>query len=237
MQHYVYAVTNLLDGKVYVGKHSTDNLDDGYMGSGKLVSRAISKHGLENFRKDILGFFDTEVEALDVERQLVTEEFVSRDDTYNLIPGGHGSFSWINKHGKHIGRRKVHSDSAKSKMGRSMRDKKHTDATKQKIREQNLRINNPERAKKISDALKGKQKTKEHCMNISKTLKAKKFRHSEKTRQKMSNNRTGKPCSEKRRLAISKAMSESWKRKKNALVAQEVEHQSATLEVVESWST
>lgn len=96
MYHYVYAVTNLLDRKVYVGKHSTDDLDDDYMGSGKLLFRAIAKYDLENFRKDILGFFDSEIDALDVERRLVTEEFVSRNDTYNLIPGGKGGWHHTN---------------------------------------------------------------------------------------------------------------------------------------------
>lgn len=72
------------------------------MGSGKLLSRAISKHGLENFRKDILGFFDTEIEALDAERQLVTEEFVSRDDTYNLTLGGGGGWHHVNMNQNHV---------------------------------------------------------------------------------------------------------------------------------------
>lgn len=92
MHHYVYCITNLIDHKVYIGKHSTEDLEDGYMGSGKLVSRAIAKHGLENFRKDFLGFFDTEEKALDYEKELVTEEFVSRKDTYNLTCGGKGSW-------------------------------------------------------------------------------------------------------------------------------------------------
>ena len=89
-------ITNLIDHKVYIGKHSTENLEDGYMGSGKLVSRAIAKHGLENFRKDFLGFFDTDEQVLGYERELVTEEFVSRKDTYNLIPGGKGGWASAN---------------------------------------------------------------------------------------------------------------------------------------------
>lgn len=95
MFHYVYCIENLINGKVYVGKHSTDDLDDGYMGSGKLLNRAIKKHGIENFRKHVLAMFETSEEAFDLERQLVTEEFVADENTYNLIEGGQGGNSWI----------------------------------------------------------------------------------------------------------------------------------------------
>lgn len=33
MFHYVYQITNLIDGKIYIGKHSTEDLEDGYMGA------------------------------------------------------------------------------------------------------------------------------------------------------------------------------------------------------------
>ena len=97
MYHSVYCIENLVNGKVYVGKHSTENLDDGYMGSGKRISNAIAKHGLENFRKFIIAELDSSEKALEFEKLLVTEEFVSDENTYNLNVGGRGSFLAANE--------------------------------------------------------------------------------------------------------------------------------------------
>ena len=58
--NYIYLITNKLNGKIYIGKHSTDDLYDGYMGSGILINKAIKKYGLENFTKEYLGFCDNE---------------------------------------------------------------------------------------------------------------------------------------------------------------------------------
>lgn len=45
--HYIYKTKCLLTNKYYIGMHSTDNLDDGYVGSGKRLWYSINKHGLK----------------------------------------------------------------------------------------------------------------------------------------------------------------------------------------------
>lgn len=96
MFYTIYKITNKLDGKIYIGKHQTTDLGDGYMGSGKILKRAIDKHGLENFTKEILFQFDNEADMNAKESELVTKEFVEEDTNYNLCPGGHGGFGYIN---------------------------------------------------------------------------------------------------------------------------------------------
>lgn len=86
--YYVYKTINDINDKEYIGFHSTDDLDDGYLGSGKLLRLAIEKYGIEHFHKTILKMFYNKKDAEDYEQELVNREYVERDDTYNISLGG-----------------------------------------------------------------------------------------------------------------------------------------------------
>lgn len=87
--NYIYLITNNLNGKIYVGKHSTDNLNDGYMGSGVAINRAYNKYGKENFTKKILAYADTE-EKLNWFECFYIKKYHARTNGYNLTDGGDG---------------------------------------------------------------------------------------------------------------------------------------------------
>lgn len=96
MHFTVYKITNKKNGKFYIGIHKTDNLDDGYMGSGKRLKRAQKRDGLEFFNKEILFDFDNYEEMVAKEKEIVIEEFLKRDDVYNLDLGGGGGWHFVN---------------------------------------------------------------------------------------------------------------------------------------------
>ena len=97
MFYYLYEITNQVNGKIYIGVHQTNDIDDGYMGSGTLLRQAIKKHGIGSFTKKILRFFDTADEMFQAEREIVTEEFTTRKDTYNINVGGDGGWFAANR--------------------------------------------------------------------------------------------------------------------------------------------
>lgn len=88
MFYIVYKTTNNINSKIYVGYHKTDNLHDSYLGSGTDLCRDIKAFGKSNFTREILYTFDTAEEALLMESKIVTQEFIQREDTYNIIKGG-----------------------------------------------------------------------------------------------------------------------------------------------------
>lgn len=88
--HYFYKITNLLNNHFYYGVHNTNNIEDGYMGSGKRLHYAYKKYGIENFEKEILKYFDTAADAFKYEADYITEELVKDPNCYNIQKGGEG---------------------------------------------------------------------------------------------------------------------------------------------------
>jgi hypothetical protein len=115
--YIIYKTTNLVNNKIYIGKHKTNNLEDDYLGSGNILDSAIKKYGKDKFKRETLYILETEEEMNKMESEIVDEEFVARLDTYNLRRGGNGGFS---REEAKLGRRKT-DEILEEKYGKSWR--------------------------------------------------------------------------------------------------------------------
>lgn len=101
MKYIVYCTTCLVNGKVYIGVHKTEdpNKFDKYIGNGIEVGytinnpttafqRALKKYGYSNFKRSILYVFDNEDDAYSKEAEIVNIDFIKRRDNYNTALGG-----------------------------------------------------------------------------------------------------------------------------------------------------
>ena len=189
MLYTIYQITNKLNGKIYIGKHQTNNPNDGYYGSGKFIQASIKKYGKENFEKEVLHIFETEAEMNAKEKELITEEFVSRSDTYNAGVGGEG--------------------------GPHFKGKTFSDETKKKISAANRgRLVSEDTREKLSKSAKGRlisESAKEN-MRLSALKRETGQKHSEETKQKIKEARKKQVFSEETRRKMSESAKE---RKKN----------------------
>lgn len=88
---FIYLIQNEINNKVYIGKHTTKDLEDGYFGSGTLLKKAIKKYGKENFNIGFLNFTKTEIELNKEERYWIKfSREQGRLELYNIADGGGG---------------------------------------------------------------------------------------------------------------------------------------------------
>lgn len=113
MYHYLYKVINTLNSKFYIGIHSTDDLNDNYLGSGRAIKEAVQKYGSHNFKKIILEYFDTREEALQKESDIVNETLINNSLCYNLTIGGNAP---PNRQGV------AHTDKSKNKISKYLNE-------------------------------------------------------------------------------------------------------------------
>ena len=164
--HYIYKTTCNVTGRWYIGMHSTTKLEDGYMGSGKILRYSIRKYGVENHTKEILEFFETREELILREQEIVTKELISDGKCMNLREGGTGGWA--------------------SKEVQLKCSNAGGDTTSQKIK--NDDVFRLKFSSIISDTLKNQYKNK-----IRNGFSGVRFNetHSEETKQKMSEKRKG----------------------------------------------
>lgn len=99
--YILYKIINKVNNKFYIGVHKTTNIHDDYFGSGNYIKAAIKKHGINNFKKEILDIFTNAKKAYKKERELVNEELIRNKNCYNIKIGGRGGFDHIKKAGLH----------------------------------------------------------------------------------------------------------------------------------------
>ena len=90
--HYIYKTTCTVTGKFYVGMHSSDSLDDGYLGSGKILGYSRKKYGDENHVREILEFCASRDELKQREKEIVNEALLEDPLNINLKYGGEGGW-------------------------------------------------------------------------------------------------------------------------------------------------
>lgn len=100
--HFIYKTTNILTGRFYIGMHSTNKINDGYLGGGDIVNFSIKKYGRKNHKREILEFLDSRNSLDRREREIVNEELLMNPLCMNLVEGGNGGFSLSPTHCKKL---------------------------------------------------------------------------------------------------------------------------------------
>jgi hypothetical protein len=166
----MYEIKNNINGKIYVGVHKTDDINDSYMGSGKAIKAAIKKYGIDNFTKVIIETFENAESMYTKERELVSEEFVGRNDTYNLAVGGSGGSILQNR--KSWPKGKSRAPGTIKKMKSAATGRKASEKTKRKLSENNWSKRSPEEQRKHA-VLAAKKRWEHECSECSLETKVK----------------------------------------------------------------
>lgn len=106
----IYLVENLINGKKYVGFHSTYDVNDLYFGSGTYIKKAIKKYRKKNFKKSILEFCN-EDNWKDREKFWIDKMDTKFPRGYNFTNGGKG------------GEGKIFSEESKIKMSKTRKER------------------------------------------------------------------------------------------------------------------
>lgn len=160
----IYKTVNKINGKIYIGKSTTNQID--YLGSGVLLQKAIRKYGKENFEKVIIEECNS-IQHLN-EREIYWISNLNTTDRkigYNIAIGGNGGDT-ITKH-------------------------PNRDEIIIKLKNRRYKVSEEGR-KNISAALKGLPKSESHKQKLSAAITGKKA--SDETKQKLSQLRKGRGC-------------------------------------------
>lgn len=162
--HIIYKTTCRVTGKYYVGMHSTDNLADGYIGSGKRLWQSIRKHGVEHHFCEVLEHLPSR-EALRLrEAELVNEQLLTDKQCMNLALGGEGDWQRVTKSRGHEATMRA-STAGKAKLSELMKDPAFKEqfclAVSSAAKRNGFGVGKSFTAEQAASAFKGKSHTRE----------------------------------------------------------------------------
>ena len=94
--HFIYKTTNKLTNQYYIGMHSTHNLNDDYIGSGKKLWYSINKYGRDNHIFEILEYLSDRNSLKNREKEIVNYDLLKDNMCLNLNLGGTGGWYCAN---------------------------------------------------------------------------------------------------------------------------------------------
>lgn len=168
IHHYIYKTYNPANDKYYIGRHSTSNIDDGYLGSGKWVKASIKANKL--LQKEIVAMCKSKEDLVQTELKLI-EEHINDPKCMNMVI-----------HYSCPKDKEAASLESRQKMSISQSKRKHPQEVKDKIsksllgNKRNLgKTHSEETRKLLSEINKNKIISDEHKHALKTKLKGRKF--------------------------------------------------------------
>lgn len=145
--NFVYKTTCLVNNKIYVGRHSTNNLDDGYLGSGKALLLSVKKYGKKNFNREILEFCN-EIQELNKREEFWIFELnsLNRSIGYNLSEFSSGGDLLTNNENL---------EEIKKKISKAVRSSNRWSLENRLKQSKEMKLNNPMKEEKAKDCFRG----------------------------------------------------------------------------------
>lgn len=169
MGYYIYCITNLINGKTYIGQHKYAQINDNYMGSGKYLWNAIRKYGMCNFIKDVIAVCPNKTIADILEIFYIQLYRSIGKAEYNICDGGKGTSGF------------QHTEEAKKIIGISAKANWEDPEYRAKMAKY---YEDPMWRSKMGDGNRGRKQSQEE---IQKRIESRRgYRHTEETKKKMS---------------------------------------------------
>ena len=123
MKHFVYKTYSDVSGKYYIGRHSTDNINDGYQGSGTWVRRSLKKGN--KLITEILEYAKDQKSLFKLEEKYIKEYYSdSKNTNFKLSSMGMTREDMLGEKNPMYG--KTHTQEVRDIISEAAKGRKHT---------------------------------------------------------------------------------------------------------------